>query len=822
LWYSLPLKKSGYRASFPAPGAFTLSAGNTKLTIKINLPVKAAAVTPYDQAIHLETYQTDLPVMRLLMTTEGDAYTVYEALAAAKLVSMQIDVNVKGMKNLSVENDNGKLDPSKPFLPFGAQPRKDSNLYIGSSEIFQKDWTEIKPSIEWKNVPADPKAYYTAYRKNYINGTLDLTTYDITSANQALDATGGGRVITGIDSFIAHVTYIRDGAWYPASDAKKQVKLLADKPYVLTPDGISKQTGNSGNFIGQYVYFNAGTGKAYDPKAQSEKIIVQNSLNVQGQFSYLGFSGFANLSSGIQTQTQNFSSAVKDNYIRITLKQDFMQDVYPQIFAIAMSKASYGALLPNPPYTPEIASLVLEYSATATNDASALSSGSSDAQLSDYLDRSIQFFHETPFGQAEQHMFLKTQYAGHTEVEQQISTMPAMPATGAFYIGISGIETGSVASILFQVSEGSEDPEKPSFTDDLQPVWSFLSGNEWVLFDKTDILYDDTNDFLRSGIIKFMIPGGAVTTNTFLNESLTWLGVTLPGDLSVDSVCKFINVHIQAEEAEFSDRENELSHLETGIPAATIGKLVNRLPQIKSVTQPYASFGGSLPETDEDFRLRISERLRHKHRAVNIWDYERLVLAQFPLVYRAKCLNHTKYQYIAADQKEYCEVAPGYVTVVVVPDIRNQNSFDPFKPRVSKNTLSEIREYLVGINNMHVDTQVINPEYEEVTFAFEVVFYKGFDKNQYEIQLNNDIINYLSPWAFDNTAEIDFGGTLYKSVVIRFIEELSYVDYIANFKMYFTKNGSGNNDVLQASDARAILVSAKQHLINLDPIPVCP
>ena len=122
----------------------------------------------------------------------------------------------------------------------------------------------------------------------------------------------------------------------------------------------------------------------------------------------------------------------------------------------------------------------------------------------------------------------------------------------------------------------------------------------------------------------------------------------------------------------------------------------------------------------------------------------------------------------------------------------------------------------------HVDLLAINPDYEEVILDFKVKFYFGLDENLYAAKLNTDVINYLSPWAFNRNADIDFGGILYKSVVIRFIEELPYVDYIADFKMHFTASGPANPDVLEAGNSKAILVSAKQHLIDTKTIHTCP
>ena len=36
------------------------------------------------------------------------------------------------------------------------------------------------------------------------------------------------------------------------------------------------------------------------------------------------------------------------------------------------------------------------------------------------------------------------------------------------------------------------------------------------------------------------------------------------------------------------------------------------------------------------YYTRVSERLRHKNRAIQLWDYEHLILQNFPHLYRVK------------------------------------------------------------------------------------------------------------------------------------------------------------------------------------------
>ena len=73
------------------------------------------------------------------------------------------------------------------------------------------------------------------------------------------------------------------------------------------------------------------------------------------------------------------------------------------------------------------------------------------------------------------------------------------------------------------------------------------------------------------------------------------------------------------------------------------------------------SIGGRLTDTDPLFYQRSSERLRHKEKSISIWDYETLILDNFPEVFRVKCLNHYRY-----DANEIHNTSAGYVTIIPI------------------------------------------------------------------------------------------------------------------------------------------------------------
>jgi hypothetical protein len=777
------------------------STSSTKLVIETDIDGAEKAIIGYSSSIHKENYSTSLPIVRLLIDAEANkGYDVYEALTKATINNITIRVEVKGMKDLILENDDGRLDPAKPFLPFTPIPARGSNFYIGSSEVFSKKWKNIALNIAWKNKPDDLAAHYTAYRVGSLDENFTKNNYDVVVDADQKIRSGSLAEVGDENYFKVNFSYIKNGRWSD-NDIDKNRSLFINSPFNIG----EKYNSNQNPVSGQYVY-----AQQYSTGFSIFKQYLQSYLlNTYARplFQMVKFKqGF----SYTPPETGRLSVNTKDNFLRMTLvgKYGFFHKQYPQLFAAALTIP--GAVIPKEPYTPMIESLTLDYDAEVKNDFD-LDSKSNSQKLENYREQAIQFFHEAPFGQAEQHMFLKDQIP-FPKKNKKIKPVPRYKTRGEFYIGLKNAIPETILPMLFQVAEGSENPDSPTFEKDKPIQWFALCNNEWKPLNEDFILADNTNNFLRPGLIKFLLPKEMNDDNNLLPSGYRWLRARLPNNVFPDSVCRFISVIAQVAEAEFYNEQNDLSHLKSGLAPNTISKMVDKQAAIKSISQPFGSFNGLPEETNKHFYIRVSERLRHKNRAVNIWDYERLVLEKFPSVYKVKCLNHTSSDF---------ELAPGSVRIIPVPDVRNKNLFDLLKPKVSKNTLSEIENYLSSLNGFHVDCKAENPLYEEIQFKFEVKFHQQYDPKAYTQILKRDIKKFLAPWFDNEFSEIHFGGELYKSKAIRFIEDRPYVDFITEFQMVNATNGGNDTDKIVASCSRAILTSHKEHLIKPIQPPVC-
>jgi uncharacterized phage protein gp47/JayE len=484
------------------------------------------------------------------------------------------------------------------------------------------------------------------------------------------------------------------------------------------------------------------------------------------------------------------------DFIVVSLDKSFLHVEYRKtsiekvLEAVATDDSTPTIL--NEPYTPTIRSLSVSYAASA--EAADLESADAEA----FAGTDIQFFHVGCFGQMREHAYQRSQF--DFVIGDRVPLMPQYDGSGELCIGLSALEPGGSTSLLFQIADGSADPDVSA--PDVE--WSVLCDNYWKPLETGEVTRDTTNSLLTSGTITFVIPPDATTANTIMPTGYVWLRGAVERD--AEGASQLIDVQANAVEVALKDVTASPAHLSAALAAGSIAKMKTPIATVKAVTQPYASFDGAPEETASALRTRAAERLRHRNRAVSAWDYERMVLSAFPKVHRVKCIPHAK-----PDNW----LAPGNVLLVVVPDLRNQNAVDPLAPKVDAATISDISELVAAHAGMGVSLTVANPRYQRVRLDLKVKFHDGYEFNYYSEQVQDAVIQFLSPWAFAADRSMSFGGKVYKSVLLDVVEELPYVDYVTDVKLYSSSvdgaMGTVDQDEVQAETPDAILVSDASH-----------
>ncbi|WP_303924283.1 hypothetical protein [Draconibacterium sediminis] len=743
------------------------------LRILFQIPKDEKAVVAYNKKIHAENFKTEFPVCRVLINTSNETgHELYRDLVDKKLNELLIDVAAVGVENLNLYNDIGAVNAAKPFYPFGTQPVKKSKFYLDYAELYNKKWNKLNINVEWKNTPDDFLSWYAAYRKPFLTQLSVLDYSDLIFSKEyklsledlpkikarKIELPGRTNAETKIEKYKFDDRIIDD-----LSDFNAKVEISKQEDWE-TVGGLKNLA-------------------LFDKQTRDDEIFYTLDFSVSNPV----------------------SSSEKNGPVRLSLNRTFLHEMYPRLYAAAMSNEDKNVLIPNEPYTPFIEKLTLDYFASAQLK----------PEESSYEFKDFELYHEHPFGQAvediEQKMANKILPADEAKIKDAV---PTYCNGGELYIGLENARPQQNVSLLIQVLEGSENPEAESFVGKQKVEWWMLCSNEWKRLERSSIISNQTDNLLKSGIFKFKIPKEATTNNTLLPGGLMWLKARI--HKKYNAVSKVIGIHAQAVETKFENNDNKLDHLSDGLTSNTISKMVVRPPKIKSLSQPYNSFGGQPTESDSAFYRRVSERLRHKNRAITLWDYEHLVLQEFPEIHKVKCLNHTSTK-VEKGKRKTSYLAPGNVVLVVIPDIVNRNVFDLYKPRISKATLNRIENYLRELNAPLVNTKIINPEYEEVRVDLKVQFHEGYDEVYYKSVLNEDLTRLLSPWAFDSKALIQFGISLHKSIVLDYVEKLKYVDFVSDLKLFQTNAATGNETevkIASPNSPEAILVSSKRHNIG--------
>jgi hypothetical protein len=493
--------------------------------------------------------------------------------------------------------------------------------------------------------------------------------------------------------------------------------------------------------------------------------------------------------------SQRLAPGASRGFLRVELvapAMGFGHLQYADLYTKAVAASPSSPALPAEPYTPRLDSVQLSYSSTVEVPLDARAPSA-------FTHRVEQFHHVTPFGKAERHL-------AQLRPGTLLHLLPGVEAEGQLLIGLSDLEGGSTLSLLFQLLEGSGDAEMPR----KKVRWQVLGSSEWMDLSPSAIVRDSSLDLVRSGIVQFDIPLTASRSNGMMPTGLIWIRALMPE--ATAAMHKGISILAQAVAAKFHDQGNDPGHYLSSLPANSVTGMVNRLPVVREVSQPFSSFGARPAEDETRFLTRVSERLRHKGRSVTVWDYERIALESHPQLFKVKCIPHALND---------CEIHPGDVTVVTVPDVRRHNGQNPFEPRTSLDVLEQVRRTLVETVSPMARVKVCNPLYEQVRISAGIGFRPGFDPGYHTALLVQDLQRFLSPWAFEEGREIMFGGRIHRSVILHFIEERPYVDYVVKFRMdHLVEDGPENANVREAvtTTARSVLVTAPHH--QLVPVNV--
>ncbi|WP_157634776.1 hypothetical protein [Spirosoma panaciterrae] len=934
-----------------------LDTDNLTITIKATLDDDLPPVVFLDKEawkVKENDYRPDLPSVRVLLNPEffidekagnvqskcglqidppsTGSVSLYYYLRELRITDTQINVEVCGVKNLIVQNDENLQDVNNPIYPFGTRPNipdfsiinreeieegkllTGPNFYIGSQEVLLKNWQDVSVNIRWKDKPDNLDKYYAAYGYS-----------EIDPVKKTFERNFGLRIGALTDKIWHEGLHPRE--LFKSDPAKERScsPVISDKPDPDKPDKEAQHiliqrtdidpeliVPSVDEFKKPFTELTVDTRFGFlrftlenqDFLHKDYPIVLARQMMALGKYptefiinaTYLRTTegdvfGFTNpaeevkkFEAAIQLARKKSKGAsdaidetidalnpidipddptpddadlirIKENNTsektlitkrEIDATKDAISDLNKakkELFKFLgginewrRNPEKIKVLIPQEPYTPVIKEISVDYRAVAS--------------VCD-----IDLVHLYPFERTYKNESLHSNKDGKC-VCLSPTLLPTFTDEGTLYIGLSDLRPNGTLNLLFQLAENTADSE----LDKVEVHWSYLLHNEWkTLNPLTNILADGTDGLTRSGIIKIAVPYDIppVISDEFPDPKATilppnryWLRASVR--CNARAIANTIGIHTQAVRATFVPTPaNDTNRLSEALPAESISKLLEADSSISTIQQPYASFGGKPAEQTNNLYRRIGEQLRHKGRAISLFDYERLALEAFPTLFRAKCITHTlglpaslqiecstsnaqTPTKNASDKTcqtgPFCqdlEIAPGFVLVAVIPHVGQLQTNERYEPRVPVGVLNEIESLLKQKASPFVRLKAMNPRYEKVDVEISVRFCDGLDRTFYEKKLNEDIRLFFSPWVTGDTTRLAFGLSVRYSDLVQFVEKLSYVDYITNLSLTHQeistsgKKNKASGKEIKPLTARSIL-TAGVILVTKDPNqPLC-
>jgi hypothetical protein len=727
------------------------------LTLRFELPPEAPSIVAYNAALHhdqLGQFAVATPIIRFEINPGAYLYP-YGLLRDLHFNGAQIDVDVSGCRNLVLHNNIGQLSATAPFAPFGPLPRLGSYLVVGSTEMAGKRISAFSVEVEWADLPKVNGGFATYYQG-----------YGVDIAN---------------DDFLATASVLAKGAWMPAGEQASPIVPLFK----------TEVRPGRGERINSRIVWNCNRiTHLFEP---DDGVSVSKPLT--------------------------YGPGAKNGFFKLTLAAPvfaFGHEQYPHVLSSTlvnnsrMKRLRRQQPMPNAPYTPQVNAISISYRAAST-----VHIDRTDGNVTEDAD---QFIHLYPSG------WETLSVASYPAA----ALLPRFDFTGNLYIGIDAAALSSVLTLFFQLREDSlplpaTDPtaRRPGLggaggdnSDNIDSAaglhWFYLSGNEWKPLAKSRVISDGTQNFMVSGIVTLSLPSDISKSNTVMPGGSYWLRVS--ADCDLEKYCSLYGVYTHAVQVQ---RGADVSpQVPVVLPAASIARSKKPLPGITAIDQPLASAGGRAAETRSQLRIRVSERLRHKNRAISAADYEALILQYFPEVYKVKCFAN-----LATDLGPDDCIRPGHVLVVPLPYWPAVKHADQM-PMLNGNLMQEIRQFLQELASPWSHISVENPVYEQIQVRCTVRFAGGLGNGYYINVLNRAISDFLTPWQHERGYRTHFGWRIRQHDLEAFISELPYVQSVSGFSML--RIASPDALTYTLLDTAGQDLGRNQNQGGSDIVPLCP
>lgn len=145
------------------------------IEISLRLGAECPAIVPCKAAVHGADWPSQ-PALRLVLQTRTQLFA-YSLLQQLVLHDIVISADVRGVRDVTLYNQLGRLDAGKPFLPFGPAPALGAYFMLGNDELAAKPIRSLRLDIRWGQLPTGEGGFGERYRG--YPGEWDVATFRV-------------------------------------------------------------------------------------------------------------------------------------------------------------------------------------------------------------------------------------------------------------------------------------------------------------------------------------------------------------------------------------------------------------------------------------------------------------------------------------------------------------------------------------------------------------------------------------------------------------------------------------------------------------------
>lgn len=731
------------------------------------------------------------PLLRLRLNPDARVYA-YSLFAPLTLQAARFAVSASGLRQLQIETGLGKVAPGKAFAPFGMQAPAGASFRVSHPELGAKRLRAATLRLEWQSLPdpADFADYYSGYQDGTHSYAFNTQGFHVGLAIFS-DGDWRDQLVPKLPPQRGQFALFRVASGQrPAGDVSFTLDYAAlPWSYDSYEKALPLKTAAPGSIEVVLSAPAYGFGAGLYPRLFALNAL-RNAKILQG-----GTTRTASQSQISITTEPQMAPSTSQTHTAITT----VATVTPLLPGQRLDDASQSASLTllNPPFVPMVKAATLSYQA---EDSLTLPDQASPA-------RPCQLYHLWPFGAAP---------------ATTSALLPTLAARAQLLLGIVHARPGQTLQLYAALREADASQVSLSANAAVTPlVWHYLQQGQWQPFPHGAI-GGDTNQLRQSGMLSLRLPDRLDPAGTLMPalsaEGALWLRASTDAD--PDSYAPLLALLPQAIYATRLDSDTL-----DGPPlaAGSISGMLSKPGQVAAISQPFAASGGRMAEDENSFRIRLSERLRHKQRPSLPPEFEAMALALAPTIWQAKCIGAN-----TRDARgRRAPLAPGQIVLALAPPIDASTRLPALLP---SSLLSGVAAALQAVASPQINRITVrNIACESVTVHVSLRL-RADSPGDAQKRLNAALNAALSPWQ--QQGHLDIGcGAVQAAALASMLQALPYVDEVGplalsqlcldqgQYRLRWADD-QGGQAAIWPSTPWSMLVPVAQHQLNLNLAPL--